>query len=72
MDLDFSGGIRQGLRSAQAPGSGYEAPVGAEFDRPIGLCILSPTASAPGGVATESQSLLHEATLKKNFGSMSG
>jgi predicted enzyme related to lactoylglutathione lyase len=51
-DLDFSGGILQGLRSAQASGSIYEAPAGAELDRPIGLCKPSPMASASGGVAT--------------------
>jgi hypothetical protein len=51
-DLDFSGSVRQGLRSAQAPGSIYEAPAGAGLDRPISLCKLSPMASASGGVAT--------------------
>ena len=59
--LDFSGGVRQGLRSS--PWLSLRSPVGAGLDRPIGLCKLSPTASAPGGAATESQPLLRETEL---------
>jgi len=34
-DLDFSGGVRQGLRFAQAPGSVYEALLGLDLAGPV-------------------------------------
>ncbi len=40
--------------AALKPLAQLQSPVGAEVVRPIGLCMLSPMASASGGVAIES------------------
>ena len=54
-DLDFSGGVRQGLRSAQAPGSVCEASLGLDWTgrrplyvEPDGACPEQGRRISPG------------------------